>query len=217
MVFINMGKYNCDRSVFSEIKTEREAYWLGFIMADGHNHQNKTLRVDIKDEGHLNDLSKLIYPDGNKPIKTRDLGFGDIYYFHCGVGDVVRNLSNHGVIPNKSKKTVLPIIPNEMYNHFIRGLFDGDGSLSFSYDGNYRRYTFSIVGNDELMIGLKKVIKNQINIDLGFGKMKMIHRVYKRGNRQIMTILDWLYKDSTISLSRKNEKYQEMLKYYKNK
>jgi hypothetical protein len=212
-----MGKYNCNKDVFSNIETEREAYWLGFILADGHNHQNKILRVDIKDERHLDDLSNLIYPEGNKPIKIRDLGFGPVYYFHCGVGDVVRNLSNNGVIPNKSKKASLPIIPDDMYRHFIRGLFDGDGSLSFNYDGNYRRYMFSIVGNDDLMVGVKNVVKSQIGVDLGFGKMKMIHRVYKKGNQQIITILRWLYDDSIVSLERKNKRFQEMLDYYKNK
>jgi hypothetical protein len=212
-----MGKYNCNKTVFKEIKSEEDAYWLGFILADGHNHQNKTLRVDIKDEGHLNKLSKLIYPDGDKPIKTRDLGFGTIYYFHCGVSEVVRNLSYHGIVPNKSKIATLPSIPNEMYRHFIRGLFDGDGCLTFSLDRNYRRYTFSIVGNEELMIGVKNIVKNQIGIDLGFGKMKMIHYIYKRGNQQIMTLLNWLYDDSTVFLNRKNKKFNEMLEYYGNK
>ena len=212
-----MGKYNCNRKVFSEITNENEAYWLGFILADGHNHQNKTLRVDIKDKGHLEGLSKLIYPDGNKPIKERDLGFGTVYYFHCGISDVVINLSNHGVVPNKSKIASLPILSDEMYKHFIRGLFDGDGNLYYTTEKKYRRYMFSIVGNLELMEGVKKVVKTHTGIDLGLGKMKMIHRVYKKGNQQILTLLNWLYEDSSVYLDRKNKIYREMVEYYKNK
>jgi len=209
-----MSKYQYNREIFNKIKTENEAYWLGFIMADGHNHQNKTLRVDIKDNNHLEKLSKLIYPDGDKPIKNRDLGYGTIYYFHCGVHEIVENLSKHGVVPNKSKITKLPKIPNKMYRHFIRGLFDGDGSLSLSMDKNYRRYMFSIVGNDELMKGVKDIIIKQTGINLGFGKMKMIHRVYKKGNQQIIKLLSWLYEDSNVYLERKYLKFKDILNYY---
>ena len=212
-IFIYMGKYVCNTDVFKKIETEQESYWLGFLLADGHNHNNKTLRIDIKDSGHLESLSKLIYPNGDKPIKIRDIGYGNVYYFHCGVYQVVENLSSFGVIPNKSKSTVLPIIPKEMYRHFIRGYFDGDGSLSYSLDGNYRRYNFSIVGSEKLMLGIKNIIKEHIDVDLGFGNMKMIFRVYKKGNVQIMKILDWLYQDSTIYLQRKYDKYKELIKY----
>ena len=210
-----MGKYMCNKEIFKEINSEDEAYWLGFLLADGHNYKNKFLRVDIKDEGHLEKLSKLIYPNGDKPIKNRDLGFGNVYYFHCGISDVVNNLNTHGVIPNKSYKTKLPSIQNNMYRHFIRGYYDGDGSLSFSMDKNYPRYIFSIVGANELMIGIKQKVKEEISIDLGIGKMKMIHRVYKKGNQQIITILNWLYQDSSVFLQRKFDKYQELLQHYK--
>jgi hypothetical protein len=213
-----MEKYSCNRNVFKEIKTEKEAYWLGFILADGHNHKNKRIRVDIKDKNHLEDLSMLIYPNNDKPVKTRDLGFGTVYYFDCSILDVVENLASYGIVPNKSKIATLPEIPDDMYNHFIRGVYDGDGCLSFTYEKkskNYRRYCFSIVGSDELMKGIKDTVKNQIGIDLGYGNMKTIKRVYKKGNQQIMSILFWLYQNSSVYLQRKYEKYQDMLNYYK--
>lgn len=212
-----MKKYECNRLIFKEINTEDEAYWLGFLLADGHNHNNKKIRVDIKDEGHLDKLSLLIYPKGNKPVKIRNLGFGSIYYFDCSILDVVENLNRHGIVPRKSKIATLPIIPEEMYRHFIRGLFDGDGCLTFSMDKNYRRYTFSIVGSYDLMIGVKNIIFNETKINLSDRKMKSIHNVYKRGNQQIMEIMDWLYKDSSVFLIRKHEKYQDMLNFYKSK
>ena len=44
--------------------------------------------------------------------------------------------------------------------------------------------------------------------------MKMIYRVYKKGNQQIMSILNWLYKDASVYLDRKHDKYEDMLNYY---
>jgi len=209
--------YNHNKNIFNVIETEEEAYWLGFILADGHNHRGKYLRVDIKDKGHLEKLSKLIYIDGDKPIKERDLGYGKVYYLHCGITSIISNLDKHGIVPNKSKVSKLPLIPTDMYRHFIRGVYDGDGSMSYSMDGNYRRYIFSIVGNIDLMEGIRDVVFDQTTILLGLGRMKMIHRVYKKGNQQIMSLLNWLYKDSSVYLDRKYKNYMDMLDYYKTK
>lgn len=214
-----MSKYEFNGDIFSDIKTESEAYWLGFIIADGCNLNNKCLRIDIKDKGHLEKLSKLIYPNGDKPIQTRDLGFGDIYMFSCSISTIVGNLNKYGVIPKKSMKTKLPTIDRSLYRHFIRGLFDGDGSLSYTMaenSSNYRRYQYSIVGNYELMEGVKSIIQQETDVDIKLYKMKMIYRVLKKGNQSIMKILNWLYEDSNIYLERKYNKYCDMLEYYKN-
>lgn len=39
---------------------------------------------------------------------------------------------SHGCLPNKSLTVQLPDVPLEYFPDFIRGLFDGDGSLSFN-------------------------------------------------------------------------------------
>jgi len=211
-------KYNYDESIFSDIKTEEEAYWLGFIMADGCNINNKILRIDIKDKGHLEKLSSLIYPDGDKPIQERDLGFGPIYMFSCAVVKIVGNLNNYGIVPRKSNIANLPKLNKKVYRHFIRGLFDGDGNLYYSYSHKhspkYRGYQYSIVGSYKLIKGVQELIKEQTNIDIKFYTMKNIFRILKKGNKSIMTIMDWMYKDSTIHLDRKYKQYQEFKKYY---
>jgi hypothetical protein len=67
-------------------------------------------------------------------------------------------------------------------------------------DKNYRRYNFNIVGNYNLMVDVKKIILNETQILLGEGKMKSIYRIYKKGNQQIMKILEWLYKENMINI-----------------
>jgi DNA-binding transcriptional regulator WhiA len=103
-----------------------------------------------------------------------------------------------------------PSIDSEYDRFFIKGVFDGDGCLTYSMDKNYRRYTFSIVGSYDLMKTLQLILsKNNVNIK--FRKMKSIYSVYLRGNRQIIRILDWLYNETITHLDRKYEKYQDML------
>lgn len=214
VIFISMKRYKHNHEAFRNITTEQEAYWLGFLLADGSNYDNKDLRVDIKDAGHLEKLSKLIYTE-DKPIAVLDHGFGAIYSFSCTIRRVVQNLNKHGVTPRKSKTAKLPEIQSDLYRHFIRGVFDGDGSLCYSMDKRYRRYTFSIVGTKELTMGIRGKMLRDTRIPLSHGEMKTIYRIYKRGNRKIIEIMDWLYKDATVYLERKHEKYQDMLNYYK--
>lgn len=42
---------------------------------------------------------------------------------------MAKDLSKYGIIPNKTGKEIFPIdkIPYNMYPHFLRGFFDGDG------------------------------------------------------------------------------------------
>lgn len=207
-------RYKYKKDAFKDITTESEAYWLGFILADGHNHNNKCLRVDIKDEGHLEKLSEMIYSE-KKPIQTFDHGFGTIYSFNCAVVNVVANLNEKGIVRNKSQIATIPILENSLFNHFIRGVFDGDGSLCYTMEKNYRRYQFNICGAESLMNSIKEILSTELSIHIGYGKMKSIHRIHKKGNQQILKIMDWLYGNSSVHLERKYTKYQEMLNYYK--
>ena len=119
-------------------------------------------------------------------------------------------------VEKKSMITKYPLIVSEYDRFFIKGVFDGDGSLSYSRDGNYRRYTFNIVGSYDLITSIKDKISS-IGVNVGFRKTKSIYELNVRGNRQIIKVLEWIYKDTETHLDRKYEKYQDMLNYYKNK
>lgn len=44
--------------------------------------------------------------------------------------DTLHNdLIKHGCIANKSLKLTFPVLPEELIHHFIRGYFDGDGTV----------------------------------------------------------------------------------------
>lgn len=82
-------------------------------------------------------------------------------------------------------------------------------------DGNYRRYTFTIVGSYELMNSIRNILLN-LNINIGFRKAKSIYEIYIRGNRQIIILLEWLY-DATVYMNRKFKKYKDMIEWDLNK
>lgn len=205
------GKYVMNESYFEQINTEEKAYWLGFLMADGYN-SSKFIRVDIQDGGHLEKLRDSIFKNKDMPIRLKKSPTNkDVYYLTLQSKKIVSDCEKLGIIRNKSLLASYPKINESMDRHFIRGLFDGDGSLSYVYQTkNYRKYMFSIVGSETLMKNIKEKLEF-LNIHIGFGKCKSIYRIYISGNKQICKILNWMYEESNISLERKFKKYDDMI------
>lgn len=203
-------KYVIDTNYFNNIDNQNKAYWLGFIMADGYN-SGKFIRIDIQDEGHLEKLRDDIFYDKDMPIRIKYSPTNKpVYYLTIQNSKLVSDCEKLGITKNKSLTTQYPDIPSEFDRDFIRGLFDGDGCLSYSMDGNYRRYTFSIVGSESLMNSLIKKLSG-LGVNLRFRKMKSIFAIYLRGNRQIIKLLDYLYNNSSVYLERKYQKYDDLI------
>jgi DNA-binding transcriptional regulator WhiA len=119
--------------------TKESAYILGFIFADGsintslhHNQLNIELNkkdIEVLEFIRSNIQSSIkIYKYKRKHKKTKK------YYFSVKVcfssKEIVKDLIKLGCCPNKTHKEIkVPCIPKEFYKDFIRGVFDGDGSV----------------------------------------------------------------------------------------
>ncbi len=206
-------KYLINENYFESIDKQNKAYWLGFLMADGYN-SGKYIRVDIQDEGHLEKLRNEIFINNDMPVRTKINKINNkiIYYLTIQNKKIVNDCEKLGIVKRKSFITKYPNISEKYNKDFIRGLFDGDGCLTYSMRGNYRGYKFSIVGNEELILEVRNRLL-KLNIYIGFRKNKSIYELSVKGNRQIIKLLNWLYLDSDTSMNRKEEKYQDMIKW----
>lgn len=136
--FLRPDKYSYDKDYFKEINTEEKAYWLGFIYADGYVVKTSLsaelgIELNIKDIDHLKKFNKSIA--GNVEVKKRsrfDSRTNNTYNM-CFIRfysiQLVDNLINQGVFPNKHKDIKFPKIKEDLVRHFIRGYFDGDGCI----------------------------------------------------------------------------------------
>jgi len=204
-------KHPVNDNYFSVINTEEKAYFLGFLFSDGNVSSKSnaiTLKLQKKDKEILVRFSHIIL---NKE-KLHDSE--NNYVLKFSSKSVKDDLIRHGCMPNKTFKITFPTIDPTLYNHFIRGYFDGDGSI-YSYKTDYNLNIistnvfchsinqiifdlFSIAGGvDQSVAGLKR--GNTITSTVGYG-----------GNRRVALIMDWLYKDATIYLERKHDKYLEL-------
>lgn len=214
-------KYNCNINYFDIIDTEEKAYWLGFIYADGYISKIEYgflfgLALSSVDNEHLSKFKVSIessHPTNHYEAK----GFkGKSEYSRVVINNdyFCEQLIKKGVIIHKTDRLEFPdesIVPEHLIRHFIRGYFDGDGSITHVLHKKRNVDVFAVktLGTKEF---LKEVHKhfptrydkfnpistregsNTYSLDLG-------------GNRQVNNILDYLYKDSNIYLDRKYEKY----------
>ena len=128
---------------FKNIRTEIQAYLLGFYAADGSiNEKRKTFRIQLQlqDKELVYLYKDFISPDARlftiepKEEKGRN---NSIINGHGSFGvDIVstilvNDLVNLGIGYNKTYSELhIPDIPKDLVKHFIRGYFDGDGSIT---------------------------------------------------------------------------------------
>lgn len=110
------------------------AYAIGLIVSDGNLSPDKRhINFTSKDRELVDHFKKALNIKNKIGIKARG-GEKTKKYFVVQFGDVLfcRFLENIGLMCNKSKNLKSVTLPDEFFNHFIRGLFDGDGSF-YSY------------------------------------------------------------------------------------
>lgn len=135
-------KYSFDHNFFETIDTEEKAYWLGFMYADGNvrKHRNQSvIQIKVNDQEIIEKFIKSINGDMSVSYYTNQIG-KTISAIHLTSDKMFDDLIKQGCIPNKSLVLTFPNkhqVPENLINHFIRGYFDGDGSISYGIRERY--------------------------------------------------------------------------------
>lgn len=199
-------KYNFDETYFNSIDSEEKAYWLGFLYADGNVYKTQmTLKLQRRDRIHLENFRKVLKSE--HPIHDGASKDGHLFSsFFIGSKKIVHSLQKHGMIPKKTFILKFPRIDKYLYPHFIRGYFDADGCISVRNIGKGKTWSIfsvSIGFIDEL----KKALSESLKIKI---------RSHKQGNgivlcgsskESVNLFCNYIYKDATIFLNRKREKF----------
>ena len=134
-----LRKYSLNEHYFDFIDTQDKAYLLGLLYADGCNSNGHIfIRLQAKDRDVLDKMN--IALDSDRPLRFIDYssrsGYCQNQYSLEIVNQYMSNqLSLLGMIPNKSLVLEFPQwMKVELYPHFIRGYFDGDGYVSKNYN-----------------------------------------------------------------------------------
>ena len=211
----NKSKYYINDKYFST-QGHNQAYIIGFLGADG-NISSKDNRIDLElFSADLEILEKIRTElELERPIKIYECNNGYIknkLYFYSA--QIKQDLMTYGLVPNKtySKDYHFPYkLEKEYIIDYIRGLFDGDGSIKKTGSS----ITFQIDSSKkEIVDEIQKFLKEEYNIDTQITSNKKInvvlYRLYCYGENA-KKIFEILYTPNSLFLKRKYQKWIDLL------
>lgn len=213
-------KYTINNVYFEKINSIDKAYFLGLIYADGSIHYKKAemkLPLQEKDKIILDKFN--YYINSNKPLrinKAKIKNRSNMYSFVIENRKIIEDLKKLGVLPNKESNIKFPYFLKEKYiSHFIRGFFDGDGSiykqgssLVFNFTGTHNMInSINELLSKKFSIELRKIYKRHKDRDHNMG-----YQISWYGKKISKLFYDWIYKDcNDLYINRKKEKFEELL------
>lgn len=216
---------NANERFFKNIDSEEKAYFLGLLISDGNVFKDSTGRqasisitLDLNDEYILQKFKEVL--NVNTSISKDGRGCGQIAIRSNLMAD---DLKQYGVVPRKSYITYLPKINDIYMSHLIRGILDGDGSIlakpSPKQDGHNRYlHSISFCGSHQLMEDIAKYLYNNLQlkqpIQVYDYQDKNLSDIHIQNYEDMEKVGDWLYKDATIYLVRKNNIYNLFKEHY---
>lgn len=212
--------YTINQHFFDEINTPVKAYILGLLYTDGNrnkrkNHYQITLKLQDRDVDILYKIkSEMNY---NRPLKyieesKNNSNSRNQYALIIDNKQIAISLEKWGIIPNKTKTLVFPnFLSEELIPHFIRGCWDGDGTISH----NLKEQRAGFIGTYNMCIGIKQFLENKLDVHFSLIKkssnsMNNLYSISIHGGKQLKRFLDFIYKDSTIHFNRKYSYYRYM-------
>lgn len=203
--------HQIDKDVFKNL-TNDSAWLLGFTYADGFigrgigNIYHIRWEVSIRDKDILEIISRDILKS-SYPIMEVDNDNKHSAYLSVGCKEIYSDLLKWGIKPRKTYNCQFPTnLPSNMYSHFIRGIFDGDGCITFDTDGGPQ---FKIIGLPSLIIPISEIIHKECNTKkiAPFSIVKNsdsgVGTITYTGRFQVQSIREWLYKEARAHLHRK--------------
>lgn len=196
----NKEKIKVDEYYFKSIDTEDKAYFLGLMYADGSVSKN-VFYLKLKDEDIIQKFKKCLNTEAD--IKT----VNNHYILTISRQKMCEDLISHGCFINKTKSIRFPNLREDLIRHFIRGFYDGDGSLILSKEKWHNSLNFTS-GSIVFLEQLQEKLKSIAITNGGISKEKKCNVWHLRyGGKQVHIILDWLYNNSNFYLKRKYNKY----------
>lgn len=188
--------------------TPTSAYLLGYILGDGNINVRRdnyyTVNIASKDYNHIRQMACIF--GGNIKITKNTKGTFTCWSINIVDQAVCHSLLELGIKPRKSTE------PSNIdyawigcnFNHFIRGLIDSDGCICRKKNSLY----IEIAGHESYI----KQISDMMPESCGIYKNDNIFVIAKRGNsKDKLDFYSYLYKDATIWLQRKRDKYDEWI------
>ena len=223
-------RYSVDENYFEKIDNEHKAYWFGLMYSDGfiqkvrkHNNRKVGISLNIDDKPLLEKFKEDLKFTGDVKEYKVSSGF-KVGAPYCRLlitsEKLASDLEAKGCTEQKSTTLKFPedkVISNDLMWHFLRGFIDGDGSIMLKHrKTGCPDFVIGITSAKEMLEGIKKFLGKE-NLKLSQRHPDRSNNIYELqigGNFQAADICRNLYKDATIFMERKHDKYIQFLKEY---
>lgn len=201
-----------NHDAFKNIDSPEKAYLLGLIETDGsvrksHNEVNITQHKDY----YLYVESIMSYVIGD----VHCIDDRDCKRLYCFSKEIVNDLIDIGIVENKTYnqtdddiEKLINAIPKEYINSFIRGIFDGDGSIGFykynkGYDNNHLTICVHTKKLTDFIVNIMKEVCKKDNISVKYENN--INRIILSSKNDIISFGKYLYKDFVYPFGHPNK------------
>ena len=204
-------KYTVNEQFFRCINTEKKAYWLGFLLADGCVDSTLTrlsIGLSTKDRAHLEKFRRDInctHPILDREIKAKYKSSTIVLYSP----KLVSQLTTYNITPRKSLTAKPFEVRKNLQKHYWRGVFDGDGGI------DKKPYAISLAGSIPVCESFCKWLISDLDFtkdDLRFygNTHKNYATVGFTGRERMLKFLSYIYVGAETYLDRKYLSYKKM-------
>ena len=217
---INNKSPRINEEIFDCIDTEEKAYWLGFIYADGCNQLDKhvfSINLSAKDIDHLEKLKDFLQIQNNVS-KYMVYDKYEMCRLYVTNTHFTEQLNLLGCTPRKSLTLVFPdeniFKEKNLIYDFIRGYFDGDGSIAMYIKKGCKTSEVSVVGTQSFLqkvqsfLGIDGFIKNKSYAGHHNNAFELKYSNFKA--RQVARLL---YENSSVYMVRKYKIFEEFCRF----
>lgn len=213
--------------------SKQMAYVLGILYTDGclsiHTYRSKTItrRMPVislaqKERELIDKVLHLMNCNAKVHYRERtpywNTVAGELYHFSFACTAIYPDLIRLGMKTTKSLDIKFPSIPQKYVRHFIRGCWDGDGTV-YSEKRNPTNIKASFVSGsrffiDSILTELEKAGLPKRTVYIKNGKKPSYYFRYSGG--QCIKLYHYLYDDvpPTQYLRRKHDIFQKYVKHY---
>ena len=206
---------------FDIIDTSNKAYWLGFIMADGniyHYKDSNKIQFELKIQESDSELIEKFAKDIGFPLEkiyhrvrerkgtpTYSVGLRSYNERFC------KNLIKHGIVDQKSVKETFPSLPAELKKDFVRGFWDGDGTVSGACSAS--SMSFEIISQLSIFFAERDIVSSVGCSIIQSGKTFYRISIPKKS---LPDFKDLIYYDGCLGLKRKIECINDKIRSIRN-
>lgn len=208
------GKLKINLDYFSNIDTHEKAYWLGVLTADGSITKDWCkVTLSSKDKELVRNFKRAISSEhkiSRLVIYDKRTNKNYVRYsLQVGCKNFVLQLRQYGLKNRKSFCEEFPNINSDFIPDYIRGLFDGDGSICYLRKTGKMRINMIATENilsavQDFLIKTLHLSKTKFSVVAEENENK-ICKMYINRNQDQLNFLRLIYKNSSTAtrLSRK--------------